>query len=96
MDRNKKLNCMKSLKLLLVSLAILFSHNLVVGQSSKDHESLVKSALNGFNFRSVGPAFMSGRIADIAIDPKNENVWYVAVGSGGYGKLKTLELPGSH
>ena len=88
MDRNKKLNCMKSLKLLLVSLAILFSHNIVVGQSSKDHESLVKSALNGFNFRSVGPAFMSGRIADIAIDPKNENVWYVAVGSGGVWKTE--------
>ena len=79
---------MKSLKLLLVSLAILFSHNLVVSQSSKDHESLVKSALNGFNFRSVGPAFMSGRIADIAIDPKNENVWYVAVGSGGVWKTE--------
>ena len=26
---------------------------------------------------------MSGRIADISIDPKNENTWYVAVGSGG-------------
>ena len=26
---------------------------------------------------------MSGRIADIAIDSTNENVWYVAVGSGG-------------
>ena len=46
-------------------------------------ETGLKSALNGFSFRSVGPAFMSGRIADIAIDPTNENVWYVAVGSGG-------------
>ena len=79
---------MKLLKLLLVSLAILFSHNLVVGQNSKDHERLIKSALNGFNFRSVGPAFMSGRIADIAIDPENENVWYVAVGSGGVWKTE--------
>ncbi|GIR17983.1 MAG: hypothetical protein CM15mP32_1700 [Flavobacteriaceae bacterium] len=43
----------------------------------------MQSALSGFSFRSVGPAFMSGRIADIAIDPTNENVWYVAVGSGG-------------
>ena len=25
---------------------------------------------------------MSGRIADIAIDPSNQNTWYVAVGSG--------------
>ena len=82
---------MKSLKLLLVSLAILFSHNFVVGQSSKESKKSknpVKSALNGFKFRSIGPAFMSGRIADIAIDPKNENVWYVAVGSGGVWKTE--------
>ena len=77
---------MKNLKLLLVSLAILFSHNLTMGQGAKEgkkERSAVKSALNAFKFRSIGPAFMSGRIADIAIDPKNENVWYVAVGSGG-------------
>ena len=48
-----------------------------------EKESELQSALSGFYFRSVGPAFMSGRIADIAIDPTNENVWYVAVGSGG-------------
>ena len=49
----------------------------------KDKSPNIESALKGFKFRSVGPAFMSGRIADIAIDPKNENTWYVAVGSGG-------------
>ena len=38
---------------------------------------------NGLEFRAIGPAFMSGRIADIAIHPDNENVWYVAVASGG-------------
>ena len=37
-------------------------------------------------FRSVGPAFMSGRIGDIAIDQKNPNTWYVAVASGGLWK----------
>jgi len=31
---------------------------------------------------------MSGRIADIAIDPTNENIWYVAVGSGGVWKTE--------
>ena len=43
-------------------------------------------SLNYFNFRNVGPAFLSGRIADIAIDSNNENIWYVAVGSGGVWK----------
>lgn len=40
----------------------------------------------GIEFRSIGPAFMSGRIADIAIHPNDENIWYVAVGSGGVWK----------
>ncbi|AUP77437.1 VPS10 domain-containing protein [Flavivirga eckloniae] len=44
------------------------------------------SLLNGLKFRSIGPAFNSGRIADIAIHPENENIWYVGVGSGGVWK----------
>lgn len=36
--------------------------------------------------RNIGPAFMSGRIADLAIHPKNESIWYVAVASGGVWK----------
>ena len=43
-------------------------------------------SLTDFNFRNIGPAFLSGRIADIAIDSNNENIWYVAVGSGGVWK----------
>jgi len=40
----------------------------------------------GLKLRNIGPAFTSGRIADIAIHPTNENTWYVAVGSGGVWK----------
>ena len=40
----------------------------------------------GLEFRSLGPAFTSGRIADIAIHPEDENLWLVAVGSGGVWK----------
>ncbi|MFT6166172.1 MAG: photosystem II stability/assembly factor-like uncharacterized protein [Vicingaceae bacterium] len=46
------------------------------------------TSLAGFKFRSIGPAFMSGRIADIAIHPKNDNVWFIAVGSGGVWRTK--------
>ncbi|MGD8976641.1 MAG: glycosyl hydrolase [Gammaproteobacteria bacterium] len=42
--------------------------------------------LAGLELRGIGPALMSGRIADIAIHPENTNVWYVAVGSGGVWK----------
>lgn len=45
-------------------------------------------SLNAFKFRNIGPAFLSGRIADIAFDPNNENIWYVAVGSGGVWKTE--------
>ncbi|TAI48799.1 VPS10 domain-containing protein [Flagellimonas allohymeniacidonis] len=44
------------------------------------------TTFKGLKFRTLGPALTSGRIADIAIHPKNESVWYVAVGSGGVWK----------
>ncbi len=36
--------------------------------------------------RSIGPAFMGGRIADLAIHPSKPTTWLVAVGSGGVWK----------
>ena len=44
------------------------------------------SVANGLAFRSIGPALMGGRIADIEIHPKDRPTWYVAVGSGGVWK----------
>ncbi len=45
-----------------------------------------QSAFDGLKLRGIGPAFMSGRIADIAIDAADPSTWYVAVGSGGVWK----------
>jgi photosystem II stability/assembly factor-like uncharacterized protein len=45
-----------------------------------------EATFKGLEMRSVGPAFMSGRIADIVIHPTDKSVWYVAVGSGGVWK----------
>ena len=57
-------------------------------KSKKNKETVVEkkeepSMVSSFKFRNVGPAFCSGRIADIAVHPDNENHWYLAVGSGG-------------
>ena len=41
------------------------------------------SPFAGLSFRSIGPAFMSGRIADIAVDHEDPSTWYVAVGCSG-------------
>ncbi len=43
-------------------------------------------ALSGLELRSIGPALMGGRIADIAVDPRHRATWYVAVASGGVWK----------
>jgi len=55
-------------------------------QKKEDSTLLKSSTFSGLKFRSIGPAFMSGRIADIAIHPEDDNTWYVAVGSGGVWK----------
>jgi photosystem II stability/assembly factor-like uncharacterized protein len=44
--------------------------------------------VNGLTFRNIGPAFSSGRIADIDIHPEDDNTWYVAVGSGNVWKTE--------
>ncbi|MFQ5733243.1 MAG: WD40/YVTN/BNR-like repeat-containing protein [Planctomycetaceae bacterium] len=47
------------------------------------HAQRMKAAtFAGIKLRNVGPALMSGRIADVAIDPVKPNTWYVAAGSG--------------
>ncbi len=40
------------------------------------------SLYSGLHWRSIGPAFASGRIADFAVDPCNPATWYVATASG--------------
>lgn len=46
------------------------------------------NALSAFRFRSIGPAFTSGRVGDIAVDPRDKKTWYVAVASGGVWKTE--------
>ncbi len=55
-------------------------------QSNEKDELLSEKTFKDLKFRNIGPAFMSGRIADIAIHPNDDNTWYVAVGSGGVWK----------
>lgn len=79
---------MRLLKVLPQAVALL----LFIGTTSLRAQTEEKESLwsdktfSGLKFRSVGPAFMSGRLSDIAIDPNNENVWYAAVSSGGLWK----------
>jgi len=55
--------------------------------AKKDQSGLMTDKLiSGMKVRNIGPAYMSGRIADIEVDPKDPSTWYVAVGSGGVWK----------
>ncbi len=76
---------MTKIKLFTTSLFVLLSIG-IYAQNNQQELLFSESKFLGLKFRSIGPAFMSGRIADIAIHPCNDNIWYVAVGSGGVWK----------
>ncbi len=54
--------------------------------SATTPDRLTADVLKGLTFRSIGPVIQTGRVQDIAIDPKNPNVWYVAAAFGGLWK----------
>ena len=47
-----------------------------------DSTKLKSSTFSGLKWRSIGPAFASGRIADIIVNPGDHSEWYVGVASG--------------
>jgi photosystem II stability/assembly factor-like uncharacterized protein len=46
----------------------------------------VATQFDNLHFRSIGPAIMSGRIADLAVYEKNTSIWYVGAAHGGVWK----------
>ncbi len=55
-------------------------------EPAKEEKSPLASALAGFKFREIGPAFTSGRITDIVVHPEHKSTWYVTAASGGVWK----------
>jgi len=51
-----------------------------------DPSPMQAKTFEGLVLRGIGPALMSGRVADIAVHPGDSGTWYVAVGSGGVWK----------
>jgi photosystem II stability/assembly factor-like uncharacterized protein len=49
-------------------------------------DRLTADQLKGLELRGIGPSLATGRIADVEIDPKNHNIWYVASAFGGLWK----------
>ncbi len=54
----------------------------------KGDSLLTGNLVNGLKFRSIGPAWASGRIADFAVNPENHAEYYVGVASGNVWKTE--------
>ena len=55
-------------------------------ETSEQAPPIDAGTVAGLRLRGIGPALMSGRISDIAIDPERASTWYVSAASGGVWK----------
>ncbi len=54
--------------------------------SSAIAQDVTSRTFSSLRFRSIGPAWASGRISDFAVNPNNHSEWYIGVASGGIWK----------
>lgn len=77
-------------------LLLLLSFSLAAQNKDKDKgddkDARDEVAWNSLSFRSIGPAFTSGRIADFAVNPDNPSEFYVATAAGGVWKTTNKGL----
>ncbi len=52
------------------------------GEDEEEKSKFSAGTFAGLKLRGIGPAFMSGRISDIAVDPARPSTWYLGVASG--------------
>lgn len=74
---------MKKILIILITL-FLIQTVLLASENEKEEDTSPwqSSTFCGLKFRSIGPAFNSGRIADFAVNPKNHSEYYVGVACG--------------
>lgn len=79
---------MLTLRPIILIIIFLLSSSVAISaeKDEKPNPGLNEASLNGLEWRSIGPSMTAGRIADIAVNPKNRSQWFVGVGSGGVWK----------
>lgn len=79
-------------KTIQIILILLLGATLTVSAQRSDRQKgdtlVTTSLVNGLKFRSIGPAWASGRIADFAVNPENPSEYYAAVASGNVWKTE--------
>jgi photosystem II stability/assembly factor-like uncharacterized protein len=80
---------MKRLAIMMILVGLLLSPvcSDIFAQKAKDVEKKPQGPMSpetfmGLKFRSIGPAFTSGRIADVAVNPRDHSEYYVGVAAG--------------
>lgn len=74
-------------KLIIISALMLLGAGTVASKPDED-TTFSKKTFKSMELRNIGPAYMSGRISDIAVDQNNPSTWFAAVGSGGVWKTE--------
>src|SRR4030095_2830527 len=77
---------MKRVHLVVVSALMVLTAAIGAGQTPSGADRINSDVFASLKVRNIGPALVTGRVQDIAIDPKNPNVWYVASAFGGLWK----------
>ena len=76
-----------SVYVVILAVSVMSTSSALIAQDSdekKDESPGINSGLvSALRLRGIGPAFMSGRIVDIAVDPEVNSTWYIATASGG-------------
>lgn len=73
----------------LFSLLFIF---LALNSFSQEKDFFQSSNFSAFKFRSIGPAYASGRIADIEVNPNNSLQYYLAVAAGNVWKTENAGI----
>ncbi len=81
---------MKKIALLLIAVflvsTVAFSKKKEEEKKEEKKPFVNSSLVSGLKWRSIGPAWASGRIADFAVNPRDTKEYYVGVASGGVWK----------
>ncbi len=74
------------MKRISLSLMALFTLLPALLNAQETGELMSAETFDGLKIRNIGPAYMSGRVADIAVDQTDPGTWYVGIASGGVWK----------